>query len=137
MMLTANPIAVLVAAFSSVVASAIWYSPMLFGKQWSHLSRVNNDSPERKKAFPGLIARMFIAALVTAYVLALILNQTMAAQPGLLSVLCAATLVWVGFIASRLYVSYSFDDQPLGLILINVGNELVGILAMAFFIWLI
>lgn len=136
MLPSVNIIAVLSAALGSVIASGIWYSPVLFARPWGRLSGVDNASPERKRVFPGLMARMCVAAVLTAYVLAVSLTYTTAPTGGLLGHLAVATGIWVGFIGSRLYISYAFDGQSTALVAINAGNELVSILVMAAILWL-
>src|SRR6185437_17045558 len=63
--------AVLLAALSSMVVGALWYMPGTFGTMWQNLSKVKID---RSKMTPGNAAWMygsvFVASLVTAYVLA-------------------------------------------------------------------
>lgn len=69
---TINYLAVLVAAVVTFVIGGLWYSPVLFDKPWRHLNALSEE--QIKASHTGLIFGLsFVAALISAYVLALFL----------------------------------------------------------------
>jgi hypothetical protein len=135
-----NMWAVLLAAVSSMVVGSLWYMPGTFGTAWQNLSKVKID---RSKMTPGNMAWMygsvFIASLVTAYILAhvtYLANQFF--QGSYMSdALQTAFWLWLGFTAARLYVHDTFEMRRKKLTLLNAAHELVTVLVMAVIIgWL-
>lgn len=74
--------------------------------------------------------------LVTAYVLAHFIYITHAFFDNsyLQDALTTALWVWLGFVAARFVMHGAFEQKPEKLTLLNVGFELVSLLAMGFII---
>jgi hypothetical protein len=135
-----NMWAVLLAALSSMVVGSLWYMPATFGGAWQRLSKIKID---RSKMTPGVAAWMygsvFIASLVTAYVLAHVTYLANQFFHGsfLGDALQTAFWLWLGFTAARLYVHDTFEMRRKKLTLLNAAHELVTVLVMALIIgWL-
>jgi len=129
--------AVLLAAMSSMVVGSLWYMPAAFGKSWMKLTGVK---PDRKNMKPGKMAWMygsvFVASLVTAYVLANItfLTQRFYGYSFLGAALATALWLWLGFTALRLYIHDTFEERSWKLTVLNGAHELLTVLIMALII---
>ncbi len=119
---------VLVSAAVSMALGALWYSQALFGHEWM---RLVGKSPENldKKGMGKLYGTMFIAALITSYVLALVL-QAFAPQ-SLFEAVRIALFVWLGLSAATAVGDTLFLHKPLRLFLINNCYNLVSFLLIA------
>jgi len=123
-----NYIAVALAALSAFLLGRLWYSPILFAKQWM---RLTGQSEEALKG--GNIAVIFGGA----FVLNLLAAWAMAAFMGDMTITVAALhglgigLCWV---AASLGVNYLFERRPLGLWLINAGYFVLQFTIMGAFI---
>jgi hypothetical protein len=132
-----NNWAVLLAALSSMVVGSLWYMPATFGKQWSKLSGASMD---RSKMTAGKMAWMygsvFVASLVTAYVLAHVafLGNKFMGDSFMSDSLQAGIWLWLGFTAARIYVHDTFEGRRKKLTLLNSAHELVTIVVMALII---
>jgi len=125
-----NILAIVVAAIVGMVIGALWYSPYLFGKTWMRLSKMSEKQLKVMKAKgmgkTYLIA--FIAALVTAYVLALFIDLTQAGT--LLQGIQIGFWVWLGFIATTMLGNVLWEGKPVQLYVLNVVHQLVSIAVM-------
>jgi hypothetical protein len=114
-----NIVGALLAAISSFLLGGLWYSPALFGKPWMRLSGLSQsqiDNASKLKVF-GVSA---VWSLLGALTFAAFLGESdlpMAAAAGFV-----AGLFWV---AGSLAISYSFEQRPLGLWLINGGYHVL------------
>jgi len=121
--------AILVAALARMALGAFWFSPSGFGKQWMHLTGMTQEKMNAAKKGgawkPYLIE--FIAALVTAFVLAFLLAG------GLNTVLdgaFAGVLLWIGFTAAWTIGDYTWGGKPKKLFWINAGYQLLAMILM-------
>ncbi len=125
-----NYIAVLIAAIAGMLIGALWYSPLLFGKVWMRLMGMQMGmTPEGKSRAKMGYAFGFIAALVSAYVLAhfVYLVATVSLSEGLI----LGFWLWLGFIAPVMLGMVLWEGRPWGVYFINVFYQLVSILAMS------
>ena len=67
-----NVIAVIVAAIVSFAFGSLWYSPILFGKLWMKLSKV--DMKNSKKGMGKIMTAGFITTLIIAFILELLID---------------------------------------------------------------
>jgi flagellar biosynthesis protein FlhB len=116
-----NMWAVLLAAVSSMVVGSLWYLPATFGNTWQRLAKVK--MVDRSKMTPGsmvwVYGSVFVASLVTAYVLALV------------------TGLYNNFFNDSFMSDDTFEMRRKKLTLLNAAHELVTILVMALIIgWL-
>ncbi|MBA3789203.1 DUF1761 domain-containing protein [Patescibacteria group bacterium] len=122
-----NYFAVLVSAIGFMIVGTLWYGP-LFGKQWRSLIGV---TPEKMKNTPnGAMVRpmifVFIVALVTSFVIAVLLKSLLITTP--LVALELAFVVWLGFIATTLLNRVLFEQSSMKLYFINISQSLVAFL---------
>ena len=95
-----NSLAVLVAAIVSMAIGALWYSPLLFAKQWMRLSGMTDTKIKQAKAkgMAGSYLLAFAGCLVTAYVLAHVVDYTDATSFAL--GIQTGFWIWLGFSAT-------------------------------------
>lgn len=128
-----NWLAVFVAAIAAMVLGFLWYSPLLFAKAWiREMGYDMNDKAKmeemRKSAGPAY-AGSFVASLVSAFTLALILHGLRAEN--LHFGLMAGFHIWLGFVATVQFTGALFAKQSMKLFAINTGYQLVCYLAMS------
>ena len=131
---------VILAAVSSMVVGSLWYMPATFGKAWMRLSGVKpNRSNMSAGAMVWVYGTVFVASLVTAYILAAVtfLAQQFTGDSYMQDALTFALWLWLGFTAARLYVHDVFEMRRKKLTLLNAAHELVTVLVMALILgWL-
>ena len=123
-----NALAVLVAAILSLVLGALWYSPVLFGKQWM---AAQGHTPEmldqfRKQRMARAYAVSFVCYLVMAYVLALLATYTGAIT--FAQGLWLGFLLWIGFAAPIGLTAHMFSGKPFAAWVIDAGYQFVYLL---------
>ena len=127
-----NWLAILVAAVASMILGLVWYSPLLFAKPWiREMGYDPNDKAKmdevRKHAGPAY-AGSFVAALIAAFTLALILHGMRAES--LHFGLMGSFHIWLGFVATVQFTGALFARQSMKLLAINTGYQLVCYLMM-------
>jgi hypothetical protein len=115
-----------------MVVGFIWYSPLLFAKPWTILMGYDpNDKAkmdEMRKAAGKMYGLSFVASLVSAFVLAKIIDVTSVNTA--LYGMKVAFAVWLGFVTTVQLTGALFGRQPTKLYLINTGYQLVCYLVM-------
>ena len=127
-----NLLAIFVAAVVTMILGFLWYSPLLFAKAWTREMGYDiNDKAKmdemRESAGPAY-AGSFVASLISAFTLALILHGMRA--DSLHFGLMASFHIWLGFIATVQFTGALFAKQSMKLFAINTGYQLVCFLAM-------
>jgi len=120
-----NILAVIVAAVATFVLGAVWYSPVLFAKQWM---QAHGYTPEQLEAMKQRgVARAYAVSalcyLVMAYVLALLASSFVQG-------LWLGFLLWLGFAATIGLTANMFSDNPLAVWVIDAGYQLAYLLLM-------
>lgn len=131
-----NYLAVFVAALSSMVVGSIWYARGFFGNTWAALAKVDMKKTPKSGEMAWLLGSTFVASLVTAYVLAVVsfLANNFFQNSFLQDTLMTSLWLWLGFIATRLYVHDAFEGRRKKLTGLNVSHELVTVVVMAIII---
>jgi len=117
---------VLVAAIAAMIIGSLWYSKILFGKEWQALVGLK-DSDMKAGASKAMVTAA-VAALITAYVLAHIVVYANAKT--WMDGAVTGFWIWLGFVATMLVSGAAFEDRPMKLTLINAGNQLVALVVM-------
>ena len=121
-MVDVNYLAILVSAIASMIVGGLWYSPVLFAKQWMQLN--NMTEQEMKSAKPGpLYAQAFVASLLTYYVLAHFIHYTNAATA--VDGAKTAFWVWLGFITTVQFTANLFSSKKIGAYFLDTSYQLV------------
>ena len=121
--LPVNIWAVLASAIASMVIGFVWYSPILFGKQWMKLSKIDPKKiADVNKHMAKTYSISFLAMLVMAYILAQTLSLTLitTAFDGALM----GAVIWLGFVAASMINIVLFESKPWSLYFINSGYYL-------------
>ena len=114
-----NYFAVLAAAVAGFMFGAGWYGAL--GKQWMAALGIT----EQPRPDPKIFAMTFVCQLVMAWMLAGVMGHL-----GQLTVsggVITAISVWLGFVATTLFVNHRFQDQTWTLTLID-GAHWLGVL---------
>jgi len=116
----------LVAVVIKIVIGWVWYSPMVFLKQWQQLSGVTDE--QMRGGMGKAIATWIVGALVMTFVLAHAVYYAGANT----AVLGAAVgfVNWLGFIFVVQLDGWAADKRPFKLVAINSGSQLVSLLIM-------
>ncbi|MDB5431139.1 MAG: hypothetical protein JWP35_2255 [Caulobacter sp.] len=127
-MVEVNYAAVGVAALAAFVFSALWNSPLLFGKARLTLRGLDPATTTEGRPTPARLAGEAVRCLVIAYVLArfvVLLNVT-----GWAGGLELGAWVWVGFQAALLLGAVLWENMPWRAYAIHAGDALARILLM-------
>ncbi len=131
--------AVVLAALSAMIIGSIWYMPRVFGEMWFKLARIDTGKKVTTNQMVSLYVGALVTSVLTAYVLAHVtfLSHHFFNNSFLQDALSTAFWVWLGFMATRLWVSDSFEGRPLKLTLLNAANAFVTIMTMGLIIGLV
>ena len=123
-----NYIALFIAGVANMVVGSIWYGP-LFGKMWMKLAGLSKKDIEGSKdKMPMMYGTSFVASLVTAYILAMLVNFL-----NVVTVVGGVKLgffVWLGFAGATSLPHYLFSGWSLKLFKINTGYTLASLVVM-------
>src|SRR3989442_649584 len=95
-----NVLAVIVAAVATFILGAVWYSPVLFAKQWVQAHGYTPEQLEamKKRGVARAYAVSALCYLVMAYALALLASYTQATS--FVQGVWLGFLLWLGFAAA-------------------------------------
>lgn len=129
-MIEINFLAVLAAAVAAMALGALWYSPLLFGKQWVRLMGWGEVVPPsaKKSAAKGYAIQLALS-LVTAYVLAHFVFVWGAATAS--EGLALGFFVWLGFEVPVMMGAQLWEGKSWKLFAINASYQLVALLVAA------
>lgn len=118
-----NYLAVVIAAAVGFAAGAVWYR--VFGTAW--MTALGRSAAELKPK-PGPFVIAGIAQLLMAYMLAGVLGHmgSVNMQNGIVG----AAFIWLGFVATTIVVSDSFQGAKPALSVIDAGHWLVVLVLM-------
>lgn len=121
--------AVLVAAVVAFLIGALWYSPLLFAKQWM---KAHGHTPKKLKAMQAEAKRAygvsFLCQIVLAAVMALLV--AMIHMSSALAGIKLGLVCWLGFAATLGLMANMYSDKPIKAYLIDAGYQLVYFLVM-------
>lgn len=132
-----NLVAVVAAALSSFAVGTIWYAKPVFGDAWSKM--VGMTEAKAKDGMMQAMLKATITALLTAFVLAHMtyLSQYFYGVTLMNAALSTAFWLWLGISATTIAVQDAFEQRPMKLTAINMGNQLVTLMVMGLIIgWL-
>jgi len=125
---TINYWAVLVATIAAMAIGALWYSPLLFAKQW--MKEVGKGAGDMNQTGP-VYALTAVTTFMTAYILAHFVayavgSGSSSAGAGALTGLWA----WLGFVVPMIGSEHLFSGKTKNLYLITVGHYLLSLVVM-------
>lgn len=116
-----NFLAVAVATLSSMVLGFLWYTPILFGKQWQKAVGLKDEDMDNASAMRGHLYTMIGAFIAyTALSKIIIALNHFGAVKGLL----AGLIFSFAFIATTMIGNDSYERRPFALTLINIGYRM-------------
>lgn len=117
-------LALIAASVASFVASSLWYSPLIFGKQLLELSGAGSHLDHASAKVAGEILRDFVLACVVARLIVLLKPSDSK------HVLLLGALLWIGFPVLLLSGSVMWQNVPWILGVIHAGDWFVKLLLM-------
>jgi hypothetical protein len=116
---------IIVATIIAYVIGALWYSPLLFGKEWMRLKNMSEKdiTEESKRGMWKLYIIQLVTTLVLFCVLGFIVTATGSLTAG--DGLFLAFLVWLGFSLMPAIGDILWNKTPIKLVLINEVCTLV------------
>lgn len=131
-----SPLAIILAAVAGQIIGALWYSPLLFGKQWMKLSGVTQKDIDGAKGKMGPAYLMaFIGAIVMAIVLALVFGWSSVDSFG--QAFIVTVLLWAGFTLPVHLGQILWGGKPAGLFFLNGAYQIVMMVIMALILVLV
>lgn len=124
-MIHVNFAAVFVASLAHMLIGGLWYSPLLFGRDWMALVGIDKEDFDEGRAMKGY-GITFVCGLVQAYVLSWLVYATGAAT--IMAGLRLGTWVALGIVAVAMAPKYFFSGRPRKLLLIDAGESTLFIL---------
>ena len=124
-MITVNIWGIIVASIVAFIIGALWYSPLLFGKEWMSLIGMNDRdiTAAKNKGMTKYYIIQLIVTLITFTVLGFAiagLSITTAQDAGFIGL-----LAWIGFVVPGAVGSLIWERRPFKLIVINSVGTLV------------
>ena len=118
--------AILAAVASNFVIGGLWYSPALFFKPWLEMSGV------KKSDFDAGLSKALAGDLISATAMALVLDHIIhwSNVAGLAQGLLLAFCIWLGFIATVLLGSVTYEHKPFKFFAINALYRFVTVMLM-------
>ncbi len=116
----------IVAILVKIIVGSLWYSPVLFLREWQRLSGVTDE--QMKGSMAKAMTTWIIGALLMAFVLAHAVFYA-----GAHSVATGAAVGffnWLGFILVVLLDDWAAARRPVKLLIINAGSNLVALVIM-------
>ena len=124
-------IGIALAAVSAFAASSLWYSPVLFGRQFVALGGVAaSPNPDGWKIAAEMLRNLLLASVICWLLTHQEANRLRAA-------LGFAAILWLGFPFTLLSGSVLWQNVPPELALIHSGDWLMKVLLMTLIPWLI
>ena len=124
-----NYLAVLVAAIAAFALGALWYSPILFAKQWMKAHGYSEaDAAEMRKGANRAYLITFLCQLVIALVLAILIEMIGIYRP--IGGVKLGALCWLGFAATIGLTSQVFSNKRFAVYAIDVAYQLVYLVLM-------
>jgi len=120
-----------IGGLAAFLLGGLWYSKAAFGKVWMRLTGL---TPEQVSAAP--MGRMLAVTIPLSFISALVFAAFVGREPGIAfatAVGFAAGLFWV---TAAFGISYTFEQRPFGLLLVNGGYHTVQFTLYGFFIGL-
>lgn len=119
---TVNYLPILVSSVVAFGISSLWYSPILFGKEWMEGRKISELDMDNKGVLKSYLFQ-FIESLITFSVLAFILSMT-EIQNGTDGAFLGL-LAWLGFILPTSLSDLIWKKEKITLVLIDTINYLL------------
>ncbi|MCC7197122.1 DUF1761 domain-containing protein [Candidatus Peregrinibacteria bacterium] len=127
-----NYLAILVCAITQMGLGMLWYSPVLFGKQWSKLMGYNLKSKDDVKKMQKEAGPAYVMSLIAAFVIAFVLSHFVdyTGSTTAIAGMITGFWCWLGFSTTTMLMNHMFSNKPVKLYLIDTGYQLVNMMIM-------
>lgn len=130
-----NIVGVVLAAIAAFIVGMAWYSPMLFGNQWSkELGWTEKQMKEMKKKGASKMGKAyathFIGGVLMAYVLAHVIGFATDGYAQVMDGVVSGFWMWLGFVVPLLSGAVLWEGRSKKYYMINVGYYLVSLVVM-------
>lgn len=134
MEITVNYLAIILAAISSLVIGSLWYSKLLFGKQWMKLVGLTEEKAKTK--ILSATMGMLVLSLLMAYMLSHVtfVSMEVFGYSAHTAGISSGFMIWIGFVLPVLLGMSLFEQRSIKLTWINLSNWLVTLLVMGLII---
>jgi hypothetical protein len=131
-----NYLAVLVAAILNMIIGGLWYSPMLFGKQWAEASGMTPEMIEKAKKEGGMGMKYGMMFVIT-FILAFYLGHFAMHGMDMMEVIKWSLFAWVGLVLTTNVGDVIWGNKSMKLYWINMIQYAVIIVAdsILFSLW--
>ncbi|MDH3452858.1 MAG: DUF1761 domain-containing protein [Gammaproteobacteria bacterium] len=119
-----NHIAVWILAIAQTALGALWYSPLAFGNEWMGFLGLTETDIDRWNFVPFVVA-IAGTVLLTYFLAWLLLHLDVAYLSEAVKV---GFLLWLCAVVTEHATHYAFQGVHFGVLLIDMGKTLVGIL---------
>lgn len=124
-----NWLAIAAAAIAAFMIGGLWYSPLLFAKQWMVANLIPTGQMETMKAAaPRAYAVSVVCFFVMAFILEIFINHM--GQATLRGGVFVGFHAWLGFAATIGLTANMYSNKPIRAYFIDAGYQLVYMLAM-------
>jgi L-lactate permease len=117
---------VLLAGISYLILGMLWYSPLLFGKQWMELNGFTDKDLKTNKPMWVITLLSFLSAAIASFVISMVLGPNSNAPFGAIIGACIAVF-WISM--SKL-TDVLFENKPVKLFLLHAGFDIVAFMIM-------
>src|SRR5438093_13050049 len=122
-----NMFAVLGAAIAKIIIGALWYSFILFLKDWLELSGITEE--QMKQGMIKVLVVEFIGSCLMVFVLAHAIRYEGATS--MLEGMAVGFFNWLGFVVVVIISNVIYERKPFKLYLLNNGYLLLSFLVMS------
>jgi hypothetical protein len=124
-----NWLAIIVAAVAAFAIGALWYSPMMFGRQWM---AAHGHTPEKLAAMQSSMGITYTFSFVTYLIMAMVLALLVWLIGATTAIrgIVLAVLTWLGFGFTIGLNTNLYSDKPPKAFMIDAAYQLVHVIVM-------
>ena len=127
-LLDINFLAVFAAASANYLLGTVWFSPFLFGHGTLGNLKIRVSDPLNRRRLGELSVSAFLFALITAFVLALLILVTDSRSAALGALL--GLIASVGYVVTSIAVDHHMEDRPARQFFVMAGFHTFGFAVM-------
>jgi hypothetical protein len=127
--LEVNWLAIIVAAVAAFAIGALWYSPLLFARQWM---AAHGHTPEKIAAMQSSMGKTYAFSFVTYVIMAMVIALLMGLTGANSAVqgIVLAVLAWLGFGFTIGLNTNLYSNKPAAAFMIDAGYQIVHVIVM-------
>lgn len=124
-----NWLAIIVAAVAAFAIGALWYSPVLFARQWM---AAHGHTPEKLAAMQSSMGKTYAFSFITYVIMAMVIALLMGLTGGSTAIqgVVLAVLAWLGFGFTIGLNTNLYSAKPAAAFMIDAGYQFVHVIVM-------